>query len=202
MTKRIDRYLDHITMYRLVLYYLATLVALAFLLGFFAIVPHDPTAIAFSAVLILAVCWITNRVFARIYDVPANAESPYITALILVLILDPITASDPNGVGVLVFASVWAMASKFIFAIARKHVLNPAALGVVLPAFLLDQPATWWVGGNIELLPVVLIGGLLVVRKLQRFDLVVVFILVDLVTVLATTSPSQYGTALSQTLLS
>jgi ferredoxin-NADP reductase len=94
------------------------------------------------------------------------------------------------------------MASKFIFAIGRKHLFNPAAFGVVLPAFLLDHPATWWVGGNLPLLPLVLIGGVLIVRKLHRFDLVATFILVDLVTVLATTAPADYGMALSQTLLS
>ena len=82
----------------------------------------------------------------------------------------------------LVFASVWAMASKFIFAVGRKHVFNPAAFGVVLPALLLDQPATWWVGGNLPLLPFVLARRLLLVRKLQRFDLVATFILVDLAT--------------------
>lgn len=202
MTKLIDRYLDHITTYRLALYYLVALAIAAFVLGFFRAVPHDPTAIAFSAVLILSVCWITNRAFARVFDVPANAESAYITALILALVLDPVPPVDARGVGVLVLASVWAMSSKFIFAIGRKHLFNPAAFGVVLPAFLLDQPATWWVGGNLQLLPVVLFGGLLIVRKLQRFDLVATFILVDLATVLATTAPSQYATALSQTLLS
>jgi ferredoxin-NADP reductase len=47
-----------------------------------------------------------------------------------------------------------------------------------------------------------MIGGLLVVRKLQRFDLVATFILVDLATVLATAAPDQYGMVLRETLLS
>jgi ferredoxin-NADP reductase/Na+-translocating ferredoxin:NAD+ oxidoreductase RnfD subunit len=202
MTKFIDDLLDHITMYRLVLYYLIALVITACVLGFFKAVPHDPAAIAFSTALILATCWITNRVFERVFDVPANSESIYITALILALILDPVTAADPKGAGGLVFASVWAMASKFIFAISKKHLFNPAAFGVVASAFLLNQPATWWVGGNLPLLPIILIGGLLVVRKLQRFDMVATFILMALATVLATTAPSQYGTAVTMTFLS
>ena len=202
MIKSIDRLLDHITMYRLVLYYLVALVVAALGLGFFKIVPHDPIALAFSTILILAVCWVANWVFARVFAVPANSESIYITALILALILDPVAPADLKGVGVLVFASVWAMASKFIFAVGRKHLFNPAALGVVLPAFLLNQPATWWVGGNLPLLPFVLIGGFLVIRKLQRFDLVATFILVNLATVLATVAPSQYGAALLETLRS
>ncbi len=197
----VDKILDHITMYRLVLYYLLALVGAAFLLGFVNVIPHDPTALAFSGVIILASCWITNKVFASVFAVPANHESVYITALILVLILDPVTAADLKGVGILVFASVWAMASKFIFAVGRRHVFNPAAFGVLLPALLLDQPATWWVGGNLPLLPVVLAGGLLLVRKLQRFDLVATFILVDLATTLALIPPAQFGDALNQTLL-
>ena len=68
--------------------------------------------------------------------------------------------------------SVVAIASKFVLAIGRKHIFNPVAIGVAASALLLDQPATWWVGGNLTLLPFVLVGGLLVVRKLQRFDMV------------------------------
>jgi ferredoxin-NADP reductase/Na+-translocating ferredoxin:NAD+ oxidoreductase RnfD subunit len=201
MTKFIDDLLDHITMYRLVLYYLVALVAASLVFGFFKIMPHDPVAIAFSTGVILAACWLTNRVFSRVFDVPANRESIYITALILALIMDPVAPSDARGIGLVVFASVWAMASKFIFAVGRKHLFNPAAFGVVLTALLLGGPATWWVGGNLPLLPVVLVGGALIVRKLRRFDLVATFILVVLATVLATTSPSFYGTALTETLL-
>ncbi|TGP82944.1 hypothetical protein EN865_34270, partial [bacterium M00.F.Ca.ET.222.01.1.1] len=91
------------------------------------------------------------------------------------------------------FASVWAISSKYILAVGRKHLFNPAALGVALAAFLLDRPATWWVGGNVWLLPLVLLGGILVGRKLRRFDLVATFFGVALATILATTDPSQYG---------
>jgi ferredoxin-NADP reductase/Na+-translocating ferredoxin:NAD+ oxidoreductase RnfD subunit len=201
MIRLIDRFLDGITMYRLALYYLVALVVAALVLGLFNIIPHDPIAIAFSTAVIVATCWTANLVFSRVYEAPANSESVYITALILALILEPVAVSDLTGIGVLIFASVWATASKFVFAMGRKHIFNPAAFGAALPAFLLGQPATWWVGGNLGLLPVVLLGGLLVVRKLRRFDLVLVFILVDLATVLLTTTPSQYRLALTETLL-
>jgi Na+-transporting NADH:ubiquinone oxidoreductase subunit NqrB len=200
MIKTIDRFLDHLTMYRLVLYYLMALVSAAFALGFVELVPHDPIALTFTTALALATCWLTNKVFARIFAVPANNESVHITALILALILDPITATDIRGIAAVVFASVWAISSKFILTIGRKHLFNPAALGVALSALLLDQPASWWVGGNLPLLSIVLIGGILIVRKLRRFDLVSTFIVVALVTILATTDPSQNWTALTQTL--
>ena len=171
MIKTIDRFLDHLTMYRLVLYYLGILLATALVLSIINLLPYDPIALTSTAVVVLAVCWTTNKVFARIFMVPANNESVYITALILALILDPVATSDLKGVGAVIFASVWAIASKFIFAIGRKHLFNPAAFGIAVSALLLDQPATWWVGGNLTLLPLMFAGGVLVVRKLGGLTL-------------------------------
>jgi len=106
MIKLADRLLDHITMYRLLLYYLAALLAAAIGIALLGIGPHAPRAILFSTVVILAASWGTNWTFARVFGVPANIESIYITALILVLILDPVTPFDLKGTGVLVCASV------------------------------------------------------------------------------------------------
>jgi hypothetical protein len=53
MLGSIDRLIDRTTMYRLVLYYLIALLGGAFLLGMFRLVAIDPTALAFSTVLIL-----------------------------------------------------------------------------------------------------------------------------------------------------
>ena len=197
----IDNALNRITMYRLALYYVAGLLAIAFALGFFKLVPHDPTALAFSAVLITGVCWAVNRLFTLLLRIPANTESIYITALILALIMPPVTASDTAGIAGLVLASAVAIASKFLLAIGRKHVFNPVAIGVAASALLLDQPATWWVAGNLTLLPFVLIGGLLVVRKVQRFDMVGSYLLANVIATLVTTDPAMYGETLTQSLL-
>ena len=198
----LDRILDHTTMYRLVLLYLAALVGTAFVLGFFGLVAHEPADIAFSTLLITISCWGANAVFARAFVLPPNAESVYITALILALILDPVGATDLQGMAVLVFASVWAMASKYLLASGGKHVFNPAALAAVMTGVLLGTPATWWVAGNLALMPVVLGGGILLVRKLRRFDLVAAFAIAVALATLATTDPSQSATALLETLKS
>ena len=201
MKNIIDDALNQITMYRLMLYYVAALLAVAFGLGFFGVVPHDPTAIAFTAVFITAVCWLTNRLFATLFRVPANTESIYITALILALIMPPVVATDTVGVEGLALASAVAIASKFLCAIGRKHIFNPVAVGVVASSYLLDQPATWWVGGNTVLMPVVLLVGLLVVRKVQRFEMIGTYLAVNILTTLATTTPDMYGEALTQGVL-
>lgn len=201
MIQLIDSALNRITMYRLALYYVAGLLLVAFGFGFVGLVPNDPTALTFSAVVILGVCWVTNRLFATLLRVPANAESFYITAFILALVLPPATAANLPGVAGLVLASFVAIASKFVCAMRHRHIFNPVAIGIAVSALALDQPATWWAGGNLPLAPFVLIGGLIVVRKVQRFDMVGVYLLANLAVTLATSRFGQYGEALTQSLL-
>ncbi|MDE2001426.1 MAG: RnfABCDGE type electron transport complex subunit D [Patescibacteria group bacterium] len=197
----IDNTLNRVTMYRLIFYYLVTLLVAAFIFCFFGILPYDPTALAFSAVLITGACWVANWVFSRVFEAATNVESVYITAFILALIIRPVTAGDPTGVGFLIFASVWAMASKYMFAMGKKHVFNPAAFGVALAALTINQSATWWVGGNIPLLPIVFIGGALIVRKIRRADLVASFMVAVFAAIALTTSSAGVSTALSRTIL-
>jgi glycine betaine catabolism B len=201
MIALIDNQLNQISMYRLVLYYVSALLIVSFGLGFFGYVPHDPTALAFSTVFITGVCWLSNRLFAALYRVPVNSESIYITAFILALILPPVTAGDTLGLEGLALASFAAIASKFLLAISRKHIVNPVAIGVFASSMLLDQPATWWVGGNSALLPFVLVGGLLLLRKVQRFEMVGVYILANVAMALALTTPDMYGETLNQTFM-
>jgi ferredoxin-NADP reductase len=188
MIASIDRFIDRITMYRLVLWYLVTLLIAAALLGAVHVIAIDPVALALSTVLVLAGGWIANQIFARIFGAIPNIESVYITGLIILLIMDPAPLGDLAAAGAIVLASAWAMASKFILSARRRHIFNPAALGVALPGLLLDHPATWWVSGELWLMPIVLIGGLLIVRKLRRFDLVIAFGAANLATTVLTGS--------------
>src|SRR5690606_10157453 len=66
----LDRILDHTTMYRLVLLYLAALLGTAFIFGFFGLVPHEPATIAFSTLLILVSSWAANAAFAAAFRLP------------------------------------------------------------------------------------------------------------------------------------
>ena len=110
MINRIDGFLNHVTMYRLVLYYVVALLVGAFVLGFFGLVPHDPAALAFSSVFITGVCWLVNRAFSWALKVPANTESIYITAFILALIMPPVLPSDILGISGLALAASAAIA--------------------------------------------------------------------------------------------
>lgn len=201
MINFVDGFLNHTTMYRLVLYYVSALLIAAFGLGFFQLVPHDPSALAFSTVFITMVCWISNKVMAWVLKLPANTESIYITAFIVALIMPPVMASDLPGIEGLALASFVAIASKFVLAIYRKHIFNPVAIGVVASSLILDQPATWWVGGNLQLMPLVLIGGLLILRKVQRFEMFAAYMFANLVMTVATTTPDMYAEAFTQSLI-
>ena len=65
LTEFVDRYLNHITMYRLVLYYCAALLAGDFALGLFGLAQHDPAQLAFSTLVICAVAWVVDGHRAR-----------------------------------------------------------------------------------------------------------------------------------------
>src|ERR1035438_8542523 len=90
MIARVDYVLDRITMYRLILYVLIGLIAIAAALSYFHLLAFSPLALLVSTLFLVVVCWATNSILARIFAVPTNIESTYITALILVLIIDPI----------------------------------------------------------------------------------------------------------------
>lgn len=175
MLKLIDNLLNKITMYRLVLYYVAGLWLVGFVLSFTDLLPYSPIEMLVSALFIIVVCLVVNGIFARIFGAPTNIESVYATAFFLILIIAPMKSS--NFLPFLGWAAIWAMASKYIFAINKKHLFNPAAFAVAILMLTVNRSANWWVN-SVYLLPFVVVGGLLIVRKIRRFDLVLSFFVV------------------------
>lgn len=111
-------------------------------------------------------------IFSKVFEVPVNAESWIITGLILSLIISPSTSI--HSLPLYFWAGVWAIAPKFMFAIKKRHVFNPAAASVAITAVAINQSASWWVG-TAWMVPFVVLGGLLIVKKIQRFDMVLAF---------------------------
>ncbi len=174
----IDNFLNKITMYRLVLYYLLGLLAVAIILSIFGILPYNPILLLSSSLVFILTCFLVNIIFSRVFRAPTNVESVYITALILAFIITPATSFTDTGFLLFaLWASIWAMASKFILAIKKKHIFNPAAFAVAITGIALGQSASWWVG-TLALLPFVFVGGFLITRKIKRTDLVASFMLV------------------------
>lgn len=174
MLKLVDKLLDRITMYRLLLYYLIGLILVAFLLSLFGALHFSASGIAASTIILVTACYVLNKIFAYIFNAPTNVESVYITALILALIITPATKVTLENYTFLLAASGLAMASKYILTYKKKHIFNPAAIAVALTAIGPRQSASWWVGTTV-MLPFVLMGGLLLVRKINRGRMVISF---------------------------
>ena len=180
MMPLIDYVLDRITMYRLVLYVLIGLLGMAAILAYFKLLPFSPLSLLASTLFLVIMCWAMNTILAHVFKVPTNIESAYITALILALIINP--AQSPSDIQFLGWAAILAMSSKYILALYKKHVFNPAAIAVVITSFVLGESASWWIG-TASMLPVVLLGGWLVVRKLRQEDMLWSFCVAALVSV-------------------
>ncbi len=179
MINFIDDLLNKITMYRLLLYYLIFLIGVALVLSFLGILSFSIPSIIVGTAFLIAVCWITNTIFAKVFDAPTNFESVYISALILVLVLTPI--NNPKDLIFYFWVGVWAMASKYIVAINKKHLFNPVAFSLVLASLTLTNSASWWVG-TASMFPFVLVG-LLIPQKTRRFSMVLYFLLSALITI-------------------
>lgn len=180
--ERIDRLLNGVTMYRLVVRLLFALAGYAIVLGFSGIISYDGLSLALSLLIVCVTCYVTNLICARLWKAPVNVESSMITALILFFVMYPATTFED---GLLLAASgALAMASKYVIAVRKKHVFNPVAISAVILGLSGYGSAVWWVGTP-SLLPAVLIVGLLIVRKIRRFSMFVACIVASYVTAAA-----------------
>jgi len=176
----VDRFLNSITMYCLVLYGLTVLSMIAIVFGLIHWLPYGGVQLAATGAILFVTCWLANTFFSKLFHAATNTESFYITALILFFILAPIT--NLTDVWVTIAAGVIAMASKYLLAIDKKHIFNPAAIAVFLIGLFGFGNAIWW-AGSAELLFVFTILGLLVVRKLRRFYLLFAFLVTAVITI-------------------
>jgi ferredoxin-NADP reductase len=171
--KRLDSLLNKITMYRLLLYGLASLVVVAIAGNITGLLQFNTFALMGSAAIFLIACYLSNRFFAKLYGASTNYESSLITALILFFMFSP-PASWLDAV-VLVVISSLSMASKYLLAFREKHIFNPAAIAAVLISLFGVSSASWWIANKFMLIFVVLLG-LLITRKMRRFPMVLIFI--------------------------
>lgn len=176
--KFIDNFLNSITMYRLLIYGLGVLLVISIIISWLGLLPFAPLELLVSLIVLLIVCNVVNFGIGKLYKAPVNIESASITALILALILvPPIVFSDYV---VIIAAGTLAMLSKYVLAINKKHIFNPAAIAAVIIGLSGSGLAIWWVSSS-PLLLFVLIFGLLVVRKIRRFALFGTFVLTSFI---------------------
>ncbi len=178
----IDRLLNSITMYRLLVYGLGGLAGLGILFALVGKLSFSPTAMLASLGLLLLSAFCSDWVYSRIWKVPSNNESWLITALILFLILPaPKTISEAAAI---VLAASISSVSKYVVTWHGKHIFNPAALAAAFLGFTSLLTTTWWIGSTI-FWPFTLLFGLAVVRKIRRYSLVLTFVVITLAVQLA-----------------
>jgi Na+-transporting NADH:ubiquinone oxidoreductase subunit NqrB len=166
--------------YQLTLYYLAAIVLGALALSVLGIVHQPAMNLGFSVVIALSVCLAVNWAFAQVFEAKSNWESVCISALIIVLIITPSAPNDLAGVSFLALVSAWAMASKYMIAIGNRHLFNPAAFGAALIGFGFHRTVSWWVGDSAVLLPVIVLGGALILTRLRYYEMLATYAVVVL----------------------
>ena len=171
--KFIDSFLNTTTMYRLVLYGLTVMFVVSVGLAGFGFLSYGVDELFLSVGLFLVSCYATNYLFAKVLKVAVNVESVFITAFILFFIMPPLASSA--DVWPLALSGIAAMASKYLIAPIKRHIFNPAAFGVFFVFILNLGGATWWVA-SVAMLPVTLVVGLLIVRKIRRFGMLLAFL--------------------------
>jgi len=198
MLKKIDIFLNSITMYKLVLWGLGVLCLIGVGLAFLGILPYGGLPYVYSAALLLIICYFSNILLSKIFKAPLNPESSVITAFILFFIMFPATslldARDLLLVGLL------AMASKYIVALHKRHLFNPAAFAVFIMGLIGSGNAVWWVGSK-ALLPFTIILAVLILRKIKRFEMFFSFIVVGAITTLLTNREAFFQNFLSYPLI-
>lgn len=180
MLNVVDSYLNKTTMYRVVLYGLSLLVFQSIILSFFNVLQFDYIWLIASISVISIFAYVTKISLSWSFKVPTNYESSAITALILFLIIEP--ASDFKGLIALALIAVIAISSKFIFVWNRIHIFNPAAFAALIAGLTLNYFATWWVG-SAAMLFLSLLVGLMILKKVRRFQMFFMFLVMTNVSI-------------------
>jgi ferredoxin-NADP reductase len=189
MKRFIESCINTITMYRLVLYSLVFIAAIALILSAVGVLKLPFVGLIISLMTLVITSYAASKVFAWIFSAKYNRESWTITALILFFLLLPIR----NGKDLLaaVIVAVIAVASKYILAYRQRHIFNPAAIAVVVSGLVGAAHPGWWIATP-YLLPVVGITGLLIAWKVCHFAMVATYIGVATITALAVALINNY----------
>ncbi|MWV50527.1 hypothetical protein GRS96_14735 [Rathayibacter sp. VKM Ac-2803] len=186
MIGTLDRALGRITMYRLVWMTLAALLLIA--LGYSAagLIFFTPLEILATAVVAVVSTTGVTWLIATAVRSPAHLESSLVTGLLIAFLLFP--SAEPRALLVVALVGAVAAASKYVLAWRGRHLFNPAAVAVLLIALaqgLLEGTAldgsltaAAWVLPTGALWPWVLVASLLIVARVRRWSIFLVFVLV------------------------
>jgi ferredoxin-NADP reductase len=175
MRRLLDRFTGKVTMYRMVLVWLAVITAAALLLSLSGNLAFPAENLLATGAVAVGVTVATSWLFALLFRVKPHPESSLITGFLLFFLFYPSTAVD-DLLSVALAATI-ASASKYLLAIRGRHIVNPAAIGAVVVSLLGLNFAVWWVATGL-LLPLVAIGAFLILYRSRRLPLGLLFIVI------------------------
>jgi ferredoxin-NADP reductase len=164
----LDRITGRVTMYRLVVLVLLVTAVAAIGLALAGVLPFPPLGLVAALAVALVVGYGTDRLFGAIRRIRPHAESGVITGLLGFFLFLPL--ATPQALGALALAVAAGNLSKYVLVVRGRHVANPVAVGAVVVLLTGLSGATWWVATPV-LLPFVVLGGALVVRRAGAWDL-------------------------------
>lgn len=182
--QRVLALLGALSMYRLVLFALAALAAIALALSAIGvIVSPTPVEIVVSFAVLAVTVSLVDALAQRVLRLPWRIESSLVTALILLFVMRP-GIDAPVLLG-LALAGALASISKYLVVWRGRHILNPAAFGAAVVSIVgsfgafswLGTSASWWVGAPSLALPVLLLG-LAVLWRTEKVRVVLLFVVI------------------------
>lgn len=159
---RLDRLLGRTSMYMLLLAVLTVLAAWALLGSLVGALPQSSVDLVSSLAVCVGVAVGANCLIASLVHAPRRHVSALSTGLLLFFVLWPST--DTVDVLAAAAAAVVATASKYLLVVRGRRLVNPAAFGALVVAVVGIGAPVWWVA-TAWMLPVVLVGGALVLRR-------------------------------------
>ena len=175
MRRLLDRFTGKVTMYRMVLVWLALTTAAALVLSLAGQLAFATADLLATAVVAVAVTAATSWLFALLFRVKPHPESSLITGFLLFFLFYPSSALD-DLLSVALAATI-ASASKYLLAIRGRHIFNPAAIGAVVVSLLGLNFPVWWVATGV-LLPFTAVGAFLILYRSRRLPLGLVFVVI------------------------
>ena len=197
----VQKFVDNIGMYRIVLLTLGILAGLSVISGFLGLIAYSGIELLIYLVSTVTIAVVLNGAIGYVTKISVNQESALITALILFFLFIPALSFVENWP--IWLATVIAIVSKYLFVWKKQHLANPAAIGAAVVSVSGLYISSWWVANPTLFIPLVVLGSL-VVMKVRKWTPVLAFVLASLIIFLAESLMSGVGieTAISTFFLS
>lgn len=176
------RGLDRTPTHTVVIVALTVIAMTAIVAALVGALDYDPAALLSSAAVCLAATTVAALLVGRLFRSTPHLPSTVISGLLLFLLLPPSTSA--TGLGTLALAGAIAGASRYLLAWRGRHLFNPAAIAAVLITLTQLTASTWWVATPV-LLPAVVLTGAIVLIRVRRVRLALLFAVVALTITIA-----------------